>query len=56
MSLNLEQRLDVLHEVELFVAGRRPEIVANNDKARLILLSFLVDHGHARLLAEWRIR
>ena len=54
-AMLLEDREDVLEEVELLVAGRRPEIVAVDRQAFLLRLACLVDDGHAALLAERRI-
>ncbi len=45
----------MLEEIELLVAGRRPEVVADDDQALFAFLAFLVDHRDARLLAERRI-
>ena len=51
----LQDREDVLEEVELLVARRRPEIIAVDDQAFLLLITGIVDDGHAALLAERRI-
>ena len=53
--LIFEQRLDVLDEVELLVAGRGPEVVAHDGQVLALLLALLVDDQDARLLAERRI-
>src|SRR5437588_7900762 len=45
----------MLEEIELFVAGAGPEIVAIDDKRFLGRFARLVDDGHAALLAERRI-
>ena len=42
----------MLDEVELLVAGRGPEVVADDLQALPFLLAFLVDDRDARLLAE----
>ena len=54
-AMLFEDREDVLEKVELLVAGRRPEVVAVDRQAFLLRLAFLVDDGHAALLAERRI-
>jgi hypothetical protein len=46
---------DVLEEVELFVAGARPEIVAMNDERLFFFVARFVDDGDAALLSERRI-
>ena len=51
----LENGEDVLEEIELFVAGGGPEIVAIDDERFLGRLACLVDDGHAAFLAERRI-
>ena len=45
----------MLEEVELFVAGGGPEVVAQNLLALLLLVAVLVDDGDAGLLSEGRI-
>jgi hypothetical protein len=45
----------VLQEVELFIAGGGPEVVAQNLFALLHLVPILVDDCDAGLFAEWRI-
>src|SRR5437867_2046416 len=51
-----EQRIYVLHEIELLVTGRRPEVLAHDDLIVLLGIAFLVDEQQALLLTEWRIR
>ena len=51
----LQDRENVLEEIELLVAGRRPEVVAVDRQAFLLRLALLIDDGHAALLAERRI-
>ena len=54
-AVDRQDRLDVLDEVELLVAGRGPEVVAD-DHLRLALgVAFFVDEGDAGLLAEGRV-
>jgi hypothetical protein len=48
----LEDGEDVLEEIELLVAGARPEIVAIDDERFLGRLASLVDDGHAAFFAE----
>ena len=45
----------MLHEVELLVAGRGPEVLANDDLVFLLGVAFLVDEQQALLLPERRI-
>lgn len=45
----------MLEEIELFVAGGGPEIVAQNFPALLHLVATLIDNGDAGFLAEWRV-
>jgi len=54
-AVDLEQRTHMLHEVELFVGGRSPEVVPHDGERFSLLDTFLIDHADARLLAEWRI-
>ena len=54
-AVDLEDGMDVLEEVQLFVAGRRPEIVAVDGEAFLGLFAVGANHGHAALFAEGRI-
>src|SRR5712692_4495474 len=51
-AVDLEQRLHVLDEVELLVGGGRPEVVAHHRQRLTLLLTFLVNNQHARLLTE----
>jgi len=44
----LQDREDVLEEVELLVAGRRLEIIAIDDQTFLLLIPGIVDDGQAR--------
>jgi len=46
---------DVLQEVELLVAGRRPEIVAVDDQRFALLVAGVVDDSDAAFLAEGRV-
>lgn len=50
-----EQGNDVLHEVELFVAGAGPEVLANGNIGGTFLASHLVDNGGAALASKGRI-
>ena len=50
-----QHRADVLHEVQLLVRGRRPEILAVVRQVFGFLLAFLVGETHRALLAERRI-
>jgi hypothetical protein len=52
----LEQRLDVLHEVELLVAGGGPEVVALDHVLLGADFAFGAGDHRAALLAEGRIR
>jgi len=45
----------VLEEVELFVAGGRPEVIAPNFFALLHFVAILVNDGDTGLLTEWWI-
>ena len=45
----------MLEEVELFIAGGRPEVIAQNLLALLHLVAILVDNRDAGLLSEWWI-
>jgi hypothetical protein len=51
----LQDREDVLEEIELLVAGARPKIAAVDDERFLRGLACFVDDGDAALLAEGRI-
>ena len=51
----LEHRANVLHEIELLVRGRRPEILTVVSQVVLFLSAFLVREAHGTLFAEWRI-
>jgi very-short-patch-repair endonuclease len=53
--VDLQQRLDVLQEVQLLVLRRRPEILPLVGRVFLLQIAFLVDDGDAALLAERRI-
>jgi hypothetical protein len=55
-AVDPEQAADVLEEVELFVAGGGPEVIAQNLLAFLHLVAILVDDRDAGLLAEWWVR
>ena len=51
-AVDRQDGLDVLHEVELLVRGRYPEVIAD-DRLRLApRLTLVVDERHAALLAE----
>ena len=54
-AVDLEQRVDVLDEVELLVAGRGPEILADDDLIFLLRVAFLVHEQQTLLLAEGRV-
>ncbi len=54
-AVDREQAADVLEEVELFVAGGRPEVVAQNLVTLLHLVAIPIDNRDAGLRAEWRI-
>ena len=54
-AMLLEDREDVLEEVELLVARARPEVIPINDEALLGLLPCLIDDRHAALFTERRI-
>jgi hypothetical protein len=54
-AILLEQRLDVLQEVQLLVRGRGPEVVALVGLFLLRDLAFLAHDGDAALLSEGRI-
>ena len=51
----LQDREDVLEEVELLVARGRPEIVAMHDERLFLFVAGFVDDGDAALLSEGRI-
>jgi hypothetical protein len=55
MAVLLQDGEDVLKEVELFVAGARPEIVAMNDERLFLFVASFVHDRNAALLSEWRI-
>ncbi len=55
-AMLLEDREDVLEEVELLVARARPEIISVDRQALLGLLARLVNDRDTALLAEGRIR
>ncbi len=55
-AVHRQDRVDVLHEVQLLVRGGRPEVVPHYGQVLPLLLAFRVDHTHTRLPAEWRIR
>ena len=46
-AVDLEQRLDVLHEVELLVTVLRPEVIADDLERLAGLLALGVDDHHA---------
>src|SRR5436309_6661251 len=46
-TINLEQGLDMLHKVQLLVAGAGPEVVAHDHAGLTLLTSLLVDKGDA---------
>jgi len=46
----------VLHEVELLVRGRGPEVIPHDCQRLALLIALFIDHANARLLAERRIR
>ena len=54
-AVDLQQRLDVLDEVELLVLRRRPEILPLVGMVFLLQLALFVDDGDGALLAEGRI-
>jgi hypothetical protein len=41
--IDLQQRVDVLHEIELLVAGRSPEILTDYDLIFFLSVAFLID-------------
>jgi len=55
-AVDREQRLDVLHEVELLVRRRRPEVVSDDHELLALALALGVHDRHRRLLAERRVR
>ena len=54
-GVHLQQRLDVLKEVELFVLRRRPEILPLVRSVLFFEIAFLIDDRDAALLSERRI-
>ena len=54
-AVDLEQRLDVLEEVQLLVLGRGPEVLPLVGLVFLLQVARLVDDGDAAFLAERRI-
>ena len=54
-AVDLQQSLDVLDEVQLFVAGGDPEVVANHGSGLMLDIALLGDVGDTALLAEGRI-
>ena len=57
LARRLQDRVDVLDEVELLVRARRPEVLSVVDKLLLLFLAFLVGHRDRRLFAEgWEHR
>ena len=54
-AVDLQQRVNVLHEIELLIAGGGPEIFAEDDLVVLLRVALLVDEKQALLLAERRI-
>ena len=54
-AVDLQQRVNVLHEVQLLVAGRGPEILAHDDLVILLGVALLVHEQQALLLPERRI-
>ena len=55
-SVRLQQRVDMLNEVELFVGAGRPEVLTVIYQLVLFLLALVVGEGDRRFLAEGRIR
>ena len=53
--VHLQQRLDVLEEVQLLVLRRRPEILAFVAVLLLFQVALFIDDGDAGLFAEGRI-
>ena len=54
-AVDLQQRLDVLEEVQLLVLGRRPEVLPLVGLIFFLQVARLVDDGDAAFLAERRI-
>ena len=54
-AVDFEQRLDVLHEVELLVLRGRPEILTFVGMLFLFQVAFFIDDGDAAFFAEGRI-
>ena len=54
-AIDLQDRAHMLNEVELLVAGRRPEVVADNNQRLALFVAIFANHGDARLFAERRI-
>src|SRR5262245_15549352 len=54
--INLQKREDVLHEVELLVARRRPEVLAYDDLVIFLRVPLLVHKEQALLFAKGWIR
>src|SRR6266568_3216662 len=53
--INLEQRLDMLHKVQLLVAGAGPEVVSHNHTGLTLLVPLLVDKSDTALAPKRRI-
>ena len=54
-AIDLEQRLDVLHEVELLVLGRGPKVLPFVGRVVFLQIAQLIDDGDAAFLTERRI-
>src|SRR5205807_2943910 len=55
LPLDLEQGLDVLHEVELLVGGRGPEVVPDDSEVLSAGLTVRAHHSDRRLASERRV-
>src|SRR2546425_5191534 len=51
-SVDFQDRLDVLHEVQLLIRGGGPEVITHHGEGLALLIPFLVHKHHARLLAK----
>jgi hypothetical protein len=49
-SMNLQARFQMLQEVELLIAGGRPEVVADVGQPFFALVAFLLDHRNPGLV------
>ena len=55
LSCGFQHRTDMLHKVQLFVAGGSPEILTVIGQVVFFLFPLFVGKGLAALFAEWRI-